>query len=266
MNFKDYILQESINDKYKFKALFVIGIPAAGKSTITKPLEHSATIIDTDNPSELFAHKMNVELTGDDNVPGYKELRKKVKSTTIKKLSRTINNMAPIIATVVGDNINRTQDRIDVLRTFGYEVGMIWLNADLFIAKQRAQQRERNAEDALRDRRKNRRPRYVPTTYIEDAYYDIIIQSNHYENSIIPNVRGELNFFRQIRMSPEGEYSAQAIQNTLGFVEKFFNTPVKTPIANKILDVLKDKKRSMLADSGIFTIEDIETTVKKWFS
>lgn len=267
ISLKDYLLQESINEKYKLKALFVIGIPASGKSTIVGPLSSYGNIIDTDNPSELLAYPRGVKLTGDDEAPGYAELRKTVKKVTASKLASLIDNMSPIIATVVGDNIERTKSRMNVLKQLGYDVGVIWMDSDLYVAQTRAKQREEEMRKKEQSGKKvNRAARHVPSTYIRDSYIDLLELNNQYAKKTLPGLKGELEFFKTLSMDKTGNYPENETRKMVGSLRSYFEKPVNDELGKQLLDELKDKPRAKISDSKKFSESDIKKIANQWFS
>ena len=62
MNFEEFLLNESINDKGILKAIFVVGLPGAGKSYTISNLKGqiSPKIVNTDATLEFLSKKTNI--------------------------------------------------------------------------------------------------------------------------------------------------------------------------------------------------------------
>ena len=142
-------LQESVYDKGIFKAVFLGGIPGAGKSyTISKITDGSISpqIVNFDKYAEYLGKVLGIK-----DVGGYveKTFIDKAKSMTISQLSLYINSMLPLFIDSTSNKINRAVYRDGVLKMFGYDTAMVWVDTPYETALKRIQQRERSVPEAF---------------------------------------------------------------------------------------------------------------------
>lgn len=148
---KLFDLNEGIHDKGIFKAVFMCGIPGSGKSyTISKVSDGtiSPVIINTDRMYEFLLKKYKDK--------DYIELKDKSKHSTKSILINAINGGLPLFVDGTGTNIEIIGKRIRLLKKFGYDVGMIWVNTNVEKAKERMLSRERKVSIEFFERAVNR--------------------------------------------------------------------------------------------------------------
>lgn len=257
MKFKEFnSLTEGINDKSILKAMFIVGVAASGKSTISKPLSFYAKHIDVDYPQEYYSEKYDIDLGRDGDIAGKRRLRETAKRITTTEIVNYIDGMLPMVINVVGDDIERTTTRIKILRNFGYDVGMIYINADIENALKRVKAR-RYGKDKDRHR-------FINQSHVYDSYHKLIVNAKKYQDALYDGVEGNvelLDFFDQIQNNgyiDDGVVTKIHVQS-----KKFFEGPVKNPKGEKILAQLKETKGKMISD--IISKSEITDQVAKWF-
>ena len=257
MNFKQYHqLTEGINDKHIFKALFVVGVAAAGKSTLSTPLKFYAKHIDVDYPIEYYSEKYDLDLGKEGAVEGKRRARDIGKRITTEELINYVEGMLPMVINVVGDDIEKTKARIKMLRDFGYDIGLVYINADIEGALKRVAAR-RYGKDGDKHR-------HISSEHVYDSYRKLIINAKHYQDMLFDRVQGNqelLDFYVQIKN--DGIIDDETVKKVRKQAESFFSSPVKNPKGQEIIKELKDKKKKTLTD--IISKSDIIDRLRKWF-
>lgn len=141
-------LQESVNDKGLFKAVFICGIPGAGKSYTTGKLTDGAIqprIINSDKVYEFLGKKGAADITDADGA--WQEVGSKVMQTTSNMLAQYINGMLPLFIDSTSSDPANLLRRKGILESFGYDCALVWVDVDLDTALARAAQRERDVPE-----------------------------------------------------------------------------------------------------------------------
>jgi len=154
MKFID-LLNEGINDKYLFKAVFLAGGPGSGKSfignTMFKGLD--AKFLNSDDIFEAKLKRNNIPLKIDDkNVEQFKkqmEVRGRAKELTKSKQNLLVNGMLPLVIDGTGKDFKKIKKQKDALEAIGYETGLVFVNTSLNVAKQRNLERSRTVPEEV---------------------------------------------------------------------------------------------------------------------
>lgn len=224
-------LQESVYDKGIFKAVFFAGIPGSGKSyTISKITDGSIQphIINFDKYAEFLGKQHNIK-----DVGGYVEdwFIDRAKTMTRSQLAAYVNSMLPMFVDSTSNKMNRTIYRDGLLKSFGYDTAMVWINTPIDISIKRIQQRERS----------------VPIGFVKAVHKNIEENMEYYKNHFelfleIKNGVGELNnnvlldaykkisaFFKEDVQNPVGRRNKEIAAKTSGYL-----VPKVYPDLNKI--------------------------------
>jgi hypothetical protein len=257
MKFKEFLqLEEGINDKHILKALFIIGVAASGKTTISEPITFYAKHIDVDYPQEYYSEKYQIGLDKNDPASGKNKIQEIGKRITGKNLINYVDNMLPMVINVVGDDLNMTKARIKKLRAFGYDVGMIYINVDIENTIKRSIARRYGKDKKLR--------RYIPHDYIFDSYKKLITNAKVYQDMLFDKAESNrelLDFYMQIQNN--GYIGQETITKIHVAAKKFFSSPVKNEIGVEMLEKLKAANGKKLSD--VIPKEKIENTFNGWF-
>jgi len=194
---KEKIIGEGLNDPHIFKAIFMAGIPGAGKTEVSKYIKGGTglKVVNIDIFNEWYL--------------------KNKKAIDFDKFDQLINSqLSTYIQGHLGLIIDKTSSDFDMtlktkesLELFGYDTAMIFVTADLEIAKQRVINRQKE------------NGREVDTDYIDKVHtalqksiekYTKIFKNNLF---IIDNTEN-IDF---------GRLNKQ--------VNKFINSPVKNPLS-----------------------------------
>ena len=257
MNFKQFHqLSEGINDKGIFKALFVVGIASSGKTTISTPLKFYAKHIDVDAPLEYFSEKYNVDLSKNGEAEKKKHIRDTAERVTTEKIINYVDGMLPMVVNIVGDDIEMVKNRIRILRDFGYDVGMIYINADIEYAFKKVLARKYGKKKELH--------RHVSHEYVYDSYQRLLKNVKEYQDMLYDRAGSNvelLDFYTQIRN--DGVITNETIEHVHREAKKFFNGELKNPKGKKLLQQLKDERKKTLTD--IISKGEIIDRVSKWY-
>ena len=123
MTFKQFI-DESINDKGILKAVFVVGIPGAGKSYTIKQLTGGVApkIVNTDKATEFLSKKFEIE----SNSETWKSFfRDKTRPMTTAMLTNYLNGMLPLFVDGTSNDVSNVLGRAGILESLGYDVGLL---------------------------------------------------------------------------------------------------------------------------------------------
>lgn len=155
--FDEYNLEESINDKNLLKAVFMAGGPGSGKSFIANTMFgfgkdkisfSGAMLVNTDIFFELGLRKADLPMVvNPDNRSIYArqmEIRDKATNLTQTKQGFWINSMLPLVIDGTGKDFEKIRNQSDVLRSFGYDTYMVFVNTSLDTAQKRNSERERS--------------------------------------------------------------------------------------------------------------------------
>ena len=174
-------LTESIYDKGLFKSIFFAGIPGSGKSYVISKITDGAVqprIVNTDKFIEYISNIVGKDI----NVgPLYDLWRDRVKELTKNQFALYINGMLPLFVDGTSNSAKNLFKRDGILKSFGYDTGMVWI--------------ETNVDDAIK--RAKTRTREVPEKFIRSVYESLSKNKEYYKSHFryfheIPNSDGEL--------------------------------------------------------------------------
>ena len=239
MNFKSYI-EESINDKGLFKAIFLAGIPGAGKNYTLSKINNAQVqprMVSSDKVHEFIAKKRNINLN-DYNT--FNQIVGDIKNTFRENTALYINSMLPLWVDSTSSNLKDTLRRIGILEYFGYDIAMLWVNTNLETAIKRAKERERE----------------VPEEFIRKAAA-LAEENKTYYQQKIPN------FFEA--NNNEGESNNTAILKLFRATTKFFLAPIQNPVGTRNLAHLRAEKASYLIPS-LYAKQDLQKAIQSWYN
>lgn len=145
---------ESEHDKYKNKAIFLAGLPGAGKTTIANAmfsfddnLNISIYNAKKVSPDIYFEKKFKGKINYESNREEHEKVFKKSKELRDKNLKNYTDNKLPVIIDGVGRFSGYIMDMADGLKRKGYEVYMVFIDTSLKKALERNRERRRSVED-----------------------------------------------------------------------------------------------------------------------
>lgn len=242
MNFQEFLLTESVNDKGIFKALFVIGSAGAGKSYTISQLNGVITpkIVNTDRFLEFYAKKLGVKATPDNWTSLFRE---KTKATTEKMTYNYINSMLPLFIDSTSNNAPNILSRAAVLESIGYDIGYVFVNADIETVLKRVE--SRNA------------------TIDREVDLDFVKRVHEKVNDDVEYLKSKGSFFLEIDNS-EGELTNEVIQNVFKKAQGFFNSELKNPIGKRTIAKLMGLGDKYLTPN-IHTNDELKNQVDRWY-
>jgi len=234
-------LSESINDRGLFKAIFVVGMPGAGKSyTISKLSGQIAPrVVNTDRATEFLAAK-----TGETITPQtwfqYKDTAQRI---TLKSLANYVNGMLPLFIDGTSNNIPIILKRMSILHSFGYDVGLISVHAPLETALQRAEERAQK----------------IGRTVDADFIRKVADQNKKH----IAALRQRVSFFVEIN---NDSYNIDDSTLTAAFSKsaQFFNSPVENSFGQEVLAQLQQAHAAYMVPD-IMSQSMLEQNISGWY-
>ena len=147
------LIQEGVYDPGIFKAVFLMGGPGSGKSTVVDGLGLKALglkLVNTDKAFETGLKKAGQTLDlklvpADVRDP----IRKKAKRQTTRMLDRYIDGRLGLIFDTTSANAGKIKSYLNMLNHLGYESKMIYVSTSLGNAKKRNNMRPRKLPDAI---------------------------------------------------------------------------------------------------------------------
>ena len=144
-------LPEGIGDPNIFKALFVLGAPGSGKTTISRILTGWTGLrnVTPDQFYEMFlkqrgAQKFTVSPDLDSD-PEW--IRSRALATT--RLEKLLNGRLGLVIDATGRYAPSIERQINKLRSLGYDVAVMYVKTDTETAVQRQQTRDRQMDPAV---------------------------------------------------------------------------------------------------------------------
>ena len=241
ITFKQY-LNESINDKGIFKAVFVVGIPGAGKSYTIKQLGGTIDpkVINGDKATEFLSKKFDMPANETTWRAFFKD---RTKPLTKSLLAGYLNGMLPLFVDGTSNDTGNILNRAGILESLGYDVGMVFINTDLEVAKERAAKRGAEID------------RHVSVDFIEKVHA-VSEENREY-------FKGKFKFFAEVNNNP-GELDDAAILKIYRKVAGFYTEPVENPVGKRTLAKLSESKEKYLVPS-IFDKDELEKKVSGWY-
>jgi predicted kinase len=228
-----------VYDKGIFKAMFFAGLPGAGKSyTLNKITDGSIEprIVNFDKYAEFLGKQHNIP-----DVGAYSEdwFIDKSKTMTISQLAVYINSMLPMFIDSTSNKMNRVLYREGLLRFFGYDSGMIYINTPLEVAMERAKKRNRS----------------VPESFIKSVYRSMQENIDYY--------RTHFDLFVEIQ-NGDGELTNDAILQAYRKVSSFFKEDIKNPVGKRNKE--KAEKHGGYLTPSVYTdISHIKSKLINWY-
>lgn len=241
ITFKQY-LEEGINDKGILKAVFVVGIPGAGKSYTVKQLTGSIApkVVNTDKSTEFLSKKFGIE-SNDDTWKSF--FRDRTKPMTMNTLAGYVNGMLPLFVDGTSNSASNILSRVGILESLGYDVGMVFINTNLDVAQERAAKRGAEID------------RHVSTEFIDKVHKESEKNREYF--------KGKFGFFREVNNNP-GEFDDAAILKAYRAVSSFYSGDVENPVGSRILEKMKESGAKYLVPD-MFSKEELEKKVSGWF-
>jgi len=241
ITFKQF-MSESINDKGIFKAIFIVGIPGAGKSYTASRLKGivSPVIVNTDKSAEHLAKKWKIRSTPENWEKFFKD---KTHKMTRSQLKNYINGMLPLFIDGTSQDASNILHRMGILESLGYDVGVIHVKSNLELAKQRAKEREKEI------------PREVDVKFIED------VDERNEDN--VRFLKSKVGFFIEVD-NTEGKLDDAALMRAFKKTQSFYSSSIKNPIAKRAIADIQEGKGKYLVPL-VATDEELDNKIQGWY-
>lgn len=247
MKLRDFLLMErsvfeSINDAGIFKAIFVIGIPGAGKSYTVSQMTGNipAAIVNTDKSVEFLVKKMGI-VSNEETWPHFKDTAHRMTKTT---LVHALNGMRPLFIDGTSSDPSAILRRAGLLESIGYDIGLVHVGCSLSTAKAAAAERAKKIG------------REVDEKFIE------LVDKHDRENTEFLSAKFS-NFFVDIK-NDRDELTNEIMNKAFTKAETFFNSPVVNPIGKRAIKKMKDSGSAYLAPE-IFSTEYLAKIADGWY-
>jgi dephospho-CoA kinase len=236
--FKTYIT-EGINDAGILKAVFIIGLPGAGKSYTAKKLKGAVSpkVVNTDIAAEFSAFKKDLNVSAST----WPELEDASIRITRKALEGYVNSMLPLFVDGTSNNVSNILHRIGILESVGYDVGIVFVHASLETAIRRAEARSKLDG------------RVVSLEFIKS------VDKVNLENA--KYLQSKVDFFKQLEN--DGELDNKLMQDIFKSVQGFFKEPVKNPVGKRHLEQMKDDSEKYLSPN-VISAEVLRKKIEGW--
>lgn len=240
MKLREFIA-ESLNDKGILKAVFVVGIPGAGKTYTVSKLKGTVSplVINTDRATEYLSRKLKVP----SNDETWALFRDDARRMTINQLFNNLNSMLPLFVDGTSNDASNILSRAGILESIGYDVGMVFINTSLDVALERAEARGRAIN------------RHVNPEFIKKVYQ--LSQDNR------EYFRGKFDFFKEVNNDP-GEFDDKTMLKAYTAVSGFYSEPIKNPVGKRTIDDLKQAKEKYLIPE-IFDADELKKKCTSWY-
>ena len=161
------LIQEGVYDPGIFKAVFLMGGPGSGKSTVVNQLSFKALglkIVNTDKSFEAGLKKAGQTLDLKTVPADIRDpIRKKAKRQTTRMLDRYIDGRLGLIFDTTSANASKIKSYLNMLNHLGYESKMIYVSTSLDNAKKRNNMRPRKLPDAIVEKDWNNSQKNIAT-------------------------------------------------------------------------------------------------------
>lgn len=240
ISFKQFI-SEGINDKGILKAVFVIGIPGAGKSYTVKQLNGSITprVVNTDKAGEFLSVKTSTPINSQTWHSMFKDSATRITRNAIEGY---LDGMLPLFIDGTSNDASSILHRMGILESLGYDVGIVYVSTTLEVAKARAKAREQEIGRAVDD------------SFIEDVH------SRSEENAMY--LKSKVHFFKEIENS--SGMDDKTIMKAFKAVQGFFEQPVENPVGKRALEKLQAEGKKYLVPS-VISKEILTKKVDGWY-
>lgn len=272
MKLEQFLIQESINDKALFKAVFMGGMPGVGKSSIIKRLEsgwRGAKLVDPDKHAEFKMEKNPKFDPRGDMERGY------MKGKVVKEMVNYVNGMLPMYIATTGAKYDSTIRRIDLLESFGYDTAMVFVSSDFWDVLANIAARKRPVDDSFIDlafenmeghmlsyKRYFGKNFYIhKNTFMRPSEVEELVElSNNKEK-----LEGlDLARYEQLmEKAKKAQESEMALPELAGIVDKFFKEPIRNQRGRSTVDYLKRTGGKYLTD-GVMDLDAIQRVLSKW--
>jgi len=215
--FKEFIY-EGVNDPGIFKAIYMAGGPGSGKSYVVRgaiPSSLGLKVVNSDDIFELGMKKNDLDFKMPDSEKEKRGVvRTRAKQMTGKRQSIYMKGRLGMVVDGTGKDFKNIKTSSEMLKGFGYDTYMVFVNTSLEVAL------ERNS----------RRPRSLPEPLVIDAW-----------NRVQNNIGKFQNYFgaKNMLIVDNNKANEDVMVKAYKQVNKFTKRPLRSNIAK---DWVKQQK------------------------
>lgn len=237
-----YFITESINDKALLKAVFFVGYPGSGKTTISRLVTDGSLPIMTIS-SDIWTEFFNDNKDKTD----WAEIGGKVKKYTMAGIVNNMDGLLPVFVDTTGANVENFKQRANILRDLGYDLSLVIVDVSPETSAKRVTTRNSKIK------------RQVGPEFLAKAHKQIS-QAIPKFKAVIPD-----------NITVNNDYLTDAdVLKAYRQVVKFFNKPVKNDKGKKLIDFMKkngykyyrEVPEEWKRDNGF---PDLNDNSMKWF-
>lgn len=235
MRLLEYIMNEGINDRGIFKAVFMAGTPGSGKSYVIgkiKAGQIEPRIVNTDKFFTIFDNN--------DWNNHWDKIADRVKTVNKDQLALYINSMLPLAVDGTSSSTSRIMRRKGILESFGYETAMVFVNTSLETALERA----------------SKRTRQVDPDFIRETYERMQHVKKFY--------KGLFNIFHEVN-NDKGELTEKVIIDSFKKMKKFYDAPLKNPVGKRYMQEMIENGWKYL-DPHLVELNYINKVLSIWYN
>ena len=236
-------LQESVNDKNIFKAVFLAGGPGSGKGFILNKLlggssisPFGAKVVNSDTFFEFLLNKNNLPFVMDSSSDVYQQQmvqRTKAKLLATNQFFQIVNGCLPVFIDGTGSDPDKIKITSENLRSLGYDTSMAFVNTAL--------------ETALK--RNQKRARKVPTEIVTQKWNEV--QQNI---GTLQSYFGNQNFLivdNNIEYQIETQEYANLMLQLFKQGKRLLESPLRNPIGKRFIQLMKQEGVSYLSNLSV---------------
>jgi len=244
LTFKQFIT-EGVEDKGIFKALFIVGLPGAGKTYTTRVLsgEISPLIINTDKSAEFIAKKIKHKISSETWESMFKDTAHRM---TKNMLFNYVNGMLPLFIDGTSNDVSNILQRAGILESLGYDVGCVFVHTSLEKAKERAREREKNQQ--LRS--------------VDEEFIEKIHRENAENRSFL---KSKMKFYIDYHPDQkEFELSDYTLGELYNKVQGFYKGPPKNIVGKRAIQKLREEGEKYLVPT-LMTDTELRNKIQHWY-
>jgi shikimate kinase len=238
--FKQFIA-ESTADAGIFKAVFVIGLPGAGKSFTVRNLagKISPVVVNTDRAVEFLASKLNISASSS-TWNNFEDSALRITKTSLKNY---VNGVLPLFVDGTSNSASNTLRRIGILESLGYDVGIVYVKTSLDTAIARIQSRNSKSN------------RQVDLSFVEKVH--------RLSDDNAKYLKTKVDFYREF-VNDGTVLDNNELQDIFKKVQSFFASPIANPVGKRNLQKLLREKQKYLTPT-IISEEALSNVIDGWY-
>lgn len=221
-NFNQFKLNESIHDRVTLKAVFLVGGPGSGKTTVAHKMFAGLPfkVVDSDRMFEFLLKKNKLSMKIDQDNEEQVAERKHV-DITFRNMDKLIDEMLPLIIDGTGKHYDKIKTQKEMMEAHGYDTFVLVVNVPIDIAIARDANRERS----------------LGAEQVERQWH-----------AVQENIEKYAELFDHRLYVVSGEISKKGEKYLDNVADKIVNLPLTNPIGKWIMRKLHDVRGSYLHD------------------